>query len=375
MRIIVTLPWGQRLGGAEMMLQTVLDGAGETPHRLELVFFEDGPWPSELHEAGFAVDVIPTGRVRHAHRAARAVLRLAALLRRRRPDLLVNWMPKAQIYGGAAAAMAGIADRNVWWQHGISTGHWTDRAATALPALAVGCSSRAAAAAQQRLRPRRRTFVVAPGVPPPAADRVAAPASPPASPEPVVGIVGRLQPWKGQDRLLRAQALLREDGVRCHLLIVGGDAHGLSPRYARELPELVRRLGLDGSVTMTGHVEDPGPFMRRMDVLVNASDPEPFGIVLIEGMSRGIPVLAVGSGGPAEIVLDGETGVLARSGEPQALAEALRPLLESSELRSRLGAAGRERYTALYTAEAMRERFFAALESLLPGADPSAGAA
>ena len=53
---------------------------------------------------------------------------------------------------------------------------------------------------------------------------------------------------------------------------------------------------------MTGQVPDAGPYIERMDVLVNASDPEPFGIVLLEGMARGVPVLAVNSGGPAEFI-------------------------------------------------------------------------
>ena len=61
---------------------------------------------------------------------------------------------------------------------------------------------------------------------------------------------------------------------------------------------------------------DAGPYIERMDVLVNASRPEPFGIVLLEGMARGVAVLAVDSGGPSEIVDGGRTGVLVPSGEP-----------------------------------------------------------
>jgi glycosyltransferase involved in cell wall biosynthesis len=104
-----------------------------------------------------------------------------------------------------------------------------------------------------------------------------------------------------------------------------------------------------------------------MDVLVNASDPEPFGIVLLEAMSRGVAVVAVDSGGPAEFITDGETGVLARSGEPAALADALEPLLGSSERRASLARAGRESFLRDYTDVAMRKRFFDALELVLNG--------
>jgi glycosyltransferase involved in cell wall biosynthesis len=176
--------------------------------------------------------------------------------------------------------------------------------------------------------------------------------------------VGRLQPWKGQDRLLRAQALLRERGIRFHTLIVGGDAHGLSSEYAESLQPLVAQLGLGDAVTMTGQVPDAGPYIELMDILVNASDPEPFGIVLLEAMARGVAVVAVDSGGPAELIEDRRTGLLASSGEPAALAQALEPLLASPRLRQEIGRAGRERFLRDFTDIAMRKRFFAELEAL-----------
>ena len=79
MRIIVTVPWGQRLGGAEAMLQAVLDGAKQSGHELELVFFEPGPWPDELIEAGFRVEVIQAGRLRQVHRWITTVIALAGI--------------------------------------------------------------------------------------------------------------------------------------------------------------------------------------------------------------------------------------------------------------------------------------------------------
>ncbi len=370
MRILLTVPWGERLGGAEVMLQTILDGASASGHELELVFFQAGPWPDELRDAGFRVEVIPTGRVRQLHHLIASIVHLRKLLRERDPDLIVNWIAKAQVYCAPAATLAGMHERVVWWQHDIPRGHWLDRAATALPAIAVGCSSSTSARAQEQLRPRRRTFVVAPGTRAPQAPS-ALPADAPAASlslptdATVVGLVGRLQPWKGQDRLLRAQAILRERGHPIHTLLVGGDAHGLSTEYAQSLGPLVERLGLDGAVTMTGQVADAGPYVARMDILVNASDPEPFGIVLLEAMARAVPVVAVDAGGPREIVEDSRTGLLAPSGDPVALADTLEPLLASVELRARIGQAGRERFAQDFTDVAMRERFFHQLEALV----------
>jgi glycosyltransferase involved in cell wall biosynthesis len=368
MRVLVTLPWGERLGGAEELLQVVLEGARDSGHEIEPVFLRGGPWATELSELGLRVGVIESGRLREAHRWLATVVRLARLFRRRRPDLIVNWSPKTQLYGSPAALLAGMRDRVIWWQQGLpERPAWIDRAATALPAIAVGCYCRAAAEAQERISPARRTIVWYPGT------RAAAPAAGREGPlelpqgVPIVGLVGRLQPWKGQDRLLRAQAILRERGRDMHLVLVGGDAYGLSPEYAASLPQLVRSLGLESAVTLTGQVPDAGPYMEQMDVLVNASDPEPFGAVLIEAMARSVAVVAVDSGGPAEFIEHGRTGVLASSGEPGALADALEPLLASEEMRNSLARAGHELFERDFTEVAMRRRWFSSLEALAAG--------
>jgi glycosyltransferase involved in cell wall biosynthesis len=392
MRILITVPWGHRLGGSEEMLQTALDGARAAGHELELVFFEDGPWAHELRDRGFHVEVIAAGRLRQAHKLIATVLRLARVLRRRRPELIVNWQPKMHLYGAPAAMLVGMGDRLVWWQHGIPRRELVDRLATKLPVLAIGCSSSASVRAQVQLHPVRPTFVVAPGTRVPdlpqamgderqqVADSQAngvpgahvsdthldsPPLQVPAG-VPVVGLIGRLQPLKGQDRLLEAQALLRERGYEIHTLLVGGDAHGLSPEYADSLPATIGRLGLEDAVTMTGQVPDAGPYIEQLDVLINASDPpEAFGIVLLEAMARGVAVVAVDAGAPAEFIEDGRTGVLARSGEPDALADALERVLGAPELRGAIAAAGRERFMRDYTDAAMRERFYRQLERLV----------
>ncbi len=378
LRLLFTLPWATRSGGAEEMLQALVAGGPAHGYESELVFLQDGPWPEQLRAEGVAVHVLGAGRVRELHLGARAVLRLARILRSRRPDVIVNWVAKTQLYGAPAAVLAGIGDRVVWWQHAIPSDHWLDRAATALPAVAIGCTSHAAAEAQRGIRPARPMFVVAAGTSAPErgeGDSAAVGTAMGELPSGtlVVGLVARLQPWKGQDRLVRAAALLRERGHEVHVLLVGGDSWALAPEYASELPRLIAELGMGDHVTMTGEVADAGPYIDRMDVLVNASDPEPFGIVLLEAMAREVAVVAVDSGGPREIVDDGVTGVLARSGEPAALADAIEPLLSSGELRARLAAAGRERFLAEFTEEAMCRRFAEQMGSLVAARDAIGG--
>jgi glycosyltransferase involved in cell wall biosynthesis len=346
------------------MLQALLEGGQANGYELQLVFLEPGPWPERLRQSGIHVDVIPAGRIRQPHRWIAAVSQLARIMRRAEPDLIIDWAAKTHLYGAPAAMRSGMADRVLWWQHAIPHRNWIDQCATLLPAIAIGCTANAAAEAQRRMSPSRPMFVMAAGTSVPPRRAEPDPLELPAG-VPVIGLVGRLQRWKGQDRLLRAQAILRERGHDSHVVIVGGDSFGLEPEYASSLPRIVGELGLADSVTMTGEVADAGPYIEQMDVLVNASDPEPFGIVLLEGMARGVAVVAVDAGGPTEILTDGVTGMLARSGAPGDLADALEPLLRSPRLRGEIGEAGRARFACEFTDEAMCKRFVDHLNRLI----------
>jgi glycosyltransferase involved in cell wall biosynthesis len=369
-RVVIIVPMGERLGGAENMLWTFLRHVDRGRVEPVVVFLQRGPFESEVRALGFRTLVLEAGRLRQAGTTLGVVLSLAGFLRGEYPDLVLNWMAKSQLYGAPAAALARMSDRVVWWQHLIPDGHWMDQVATRLPARAVGCSSHASAHAQRRQQPRRRTFVVHPGI------ESGTPFSREdvralrrrlgiAEDSAVVGIVGRLQRWKGQDRFLHAVALLHERGHKVHGLVVGGDAFDLAPAYQRSLGDLARDLALSENVTFTGHVRHVEPYIHAMDVLVNASIGEPFGIVLLEAMAAGVPVVAVGSGGPTEIVEDERTGLLVETGDPVDLAGAIERLLQDESLRRRLAGAGRGRFQDSFTAQHMARRLQDELESLM----------
>jgi glycosyltransferase involved in cell wall biosynthesis len=369
MKILVVAPWGEALGGAETMLLALLDHSATSGVEYEVVFLHDGPFVDESRRRGAGTWVVEAGRLRLAHRFARTIRELARIIDATGPDVVLAWSPKTHLYAAPAAARARHRASLVWWQHGVPDGHWLDSLATALPADAVGCSSRAAAAAQAQKRPRRRTFVVHPGIDLPAAhdglgirERLGV-----AQDALVIGIVGRLQPWKGQDRFVRALALLRARGHHVVGLVVGGDAYGLSPDYARDLEALIDSLGMRPHLRMTGQVDDALPYVQAMDVLVNASETEPFGIVLLEAMASAVPVVAVGRGGPTEIVEPGRSGVLVDSGSPEHLAGGLEALVADAALRRHLAAGSRQAYLESFSAATMAETLGRELRSVIRG--------
>jgi glycosyltransferase involved in cell wall biosynthesis len=367
MKVVITAPLAERLGGAENMLWTLLRHVDRQRIQPFVVFFEDGPLREEVAELGIPTAVVRTGRLRQLWRVPVAISGLASVLRRERPDIVLNWMAKSQLYGSPAALLSGFGARVVWWQHGISHRNWMDRLATLLPARAVACSSRAAASAQQRLRPRRKTLVIHPGIelPPASAADARAGLNIPED-HFVIGIVGRLQPDKRQDRVIQALNILRARGRAVHGLIVGGDAWNLAPEYEPHLHSLVRELGLDAAVSFTGQVADAMPLIASLDVLVNASVTEGCPLVLLEAMALGTPIVAIAdSGGPAEVIEPNASGLLSPSSDPFELADKLDRLITSSALRRRLAEGGRERFLEAFTADRMARAFERSFEELL----------
>jgi glycosyltransferase involved in cell wall biosynthesis len=369
MKLLVTVPWAERAGGAENILWTFLRHVDRLRFEPKLVFFKDGPFVGEVRRLGLQAVVLPSGRLRELQRGARVVRALADLIRREQSDLVVNWSAKTHLYGAIAARMASASEQVIWWQHGIPDGHWLDRLATALPARAIGCYCGDARHAQSRLRPRRPSFVVHPGIDAPPrlseSERLGLRAKL-GLPEtrPVIGIVGRLQPWKGQHRLLIALAYLIRANHSVHGLIVGGNAYDLSPGYEPYLHRLASTLGIADHVTFTGQVPDAGKYVQVMDVFVNASIQEPFGIVLLEAMAAGLPTVAFASGGPREIIEPGRSGLLVEDITDEGLAAAIERLLLDPELRVRLGVGGKDRFQQRFTAERMTRDLEAKFEQL-----------
>jgi glycosyltransferase involved in cell wall biosynthesis len=246
-------------------------------------------------------------------------------------------------------------------------GDLIERAATALPAEVVITCSREAVRAQESLRPRRPTALATPGIEPPALlddarlAELRADVGVPASPT-VVGISGRLVRWKNQDAVLRAVDLLRKQGRDVHALVVGGEGHGHDAGYGRELEQLAASLGIQEHVTFTGHRNDAVALAQLMDVAVNASDPEPFGLVVLEALAGRRPVVAVNRGGPAEVIDNGVTGALVPTPTPEALAGALAPLVDDPARRHRMGAAGREQVLSRFSLKRFAEGVRAALD-------------
>lgn len=152
----------------------------------------------------------------------------------------------------------------------------------------------------------------------------------------LVGIVGQLTQRKGQLELIEAFAETLKKTPNAVLLIVGSPLFNRDYEYEETLKATAVKLGIAERVRFLGEREDVPALMQALDLLVVNSIIEPFGLVVIEAMASGTPVLAAMSGGIPELIEHGRTGWLFPQGDKQALATGISKLLESPSLRLRL---------------------------------------
>ena len=159
-----------------------------------------------------------------------------------------------------------------------------------------------------------------------------------------MGILARLEPYKGHMHILEAMEMLRREGRRCKLLIAG------SGGYEEELRKAVKEKGLTDDVRFLGFVSDVAPFLSILDVQLNASyGTETSSLSILEGMSMGLPAIVSSYGGNPWLIDDGEDGIIFENRNSSALKAAIAKLMDEPEtlrsMQKRATEIFRERFT------------------------------
>jgi glycosyltransferase involved in cell wall biosynthesis len=363
-RRVLFVDHAMALGGAEISLLMLLEGLYDAQWEPHLAC-SGGPLAERAMAQGIPVHLAPLPRLRRSWRApldlAVGARALGRTLRAIGADVLVAFSVRAALYAAPAAALTGtpyIWYRNDLWLGGSAPRHRRIERLGKLPLCALAArvvaNSRATAQEQpckaklrivyngirvQRFGPGLdgRAFREAHGIPLDA---------------PVLGIVGRLNPVKGQDRFLRVLARVLDAIPQAWGLVVGGAIFG-EDAYADRLLALAQELGLAERVTFTGQVEDPTAALAATDLFVQPCDPEALGLVNLEAMAMGKTLVGYSQGSLPEIVVDGETGRLTPPGDEEALAQAAIEVLRDPALRAAWGRAGRVRAEACFDVDRM----------------------
>jgi glycosyltransferase involved in cell wall biosynthesis len=346
--LVITLA---EVGGAQSYVAALLPALAE---RYEVVLAAHGEGPLPAAAAAAGARFVPLRHVRRPIRPWRdlaGLVELSRLLRRERPQILHASSSKAGVLGRLAAVATRVPIR-FFTVHG-----WAFSAYSGLPSLLYRVTDRLmaplttvticvsenelAAGLEAGTCSAERTVVIRNAVDVSAASRARHDRA-----TPRLIAVGRLKAPKDFVTLIRAFAALPKGSFEA--LIVGdGPDRGV-------VEDEIRRLGLEERVRLAGERSDVPALLADSDLFVLSSRSEGLPVSVLEAMAAELPVVASGVGGLAELVVDGETGILVPPGETRALAAALGRLVGDRELRRRLGAAGRARAEALFDLAAFR---------------------
>jgi len=282
-----------------------------------------GPVSDQIAAAGVSVSAFDA----KGPRDARVVARLHKLIAREHIDTVFSFL----IHANGAAAAVSLFARNVRFLQSIQTTqpdpkwHWKVQklAQRAAEKIVVPSPSVAQIARECCNVPEKKIIVIPNAID--LDDFRKSGVSPP-SPEFPIGFLGRLDPIKRVPDLVKAMRNVPHG----HLHIFGdGPERG-------EIAKTADQPGLKDRVTLHGAVQRPQDALARIQLLVLPSAAEGFGLVLIEAMAAGIPVVATNVAGIRDVVKDGETGLLVPPGDPQQLAQAINRLIGDAMLRNRL---------------------------------------
>jgi glycosyltransferase involved in cell wall biosynthesis len=165
----------------------------------------------------------------------------------------------------------------------------------------------------------------------------------------VAGLIGRLDPKKGQDIAIKAMATLNRSGHRLHLLLIGDQSFAEGDAYALEIHQLVDELRMNDYVHFFPHQANVEWAYAALDVFVLASKSECYGMVTVEALVSGLPVIGTNDGGTISLIDHGRNGFLVAPRDVDALANALTTLLENRDQALRMGASAQEEAVMKYS--------------------------
>jgi glycosyltransferase involved in cell wall biosynthesis len=306
-----------------------------------------GRLSQELLETGARVHQLGEARTRKPWTVWSARAHLRALLAEHSFDVVMCHMAWSMAMFGSTARRSG--SRLAYWAHDAAKGsHWLERwAGRRSPDIVIG-NSRYTEGTVPLLFPQAPCKIIFyPVMPtqPPDAQRCRADIRQQlgATPATVAIIqVSRMEAWKGHHLHLDALAKLKDD-PRWICWMVGGAQRPAEQEYMREIQDKATRLGIGGRVRFLGQRSDVPNLLAAADIFSQPNlGAEPFGIVFIEALAAGLPVVTTAMGGPQEII-DESCGIVAPPGDADGVAAALRRLIDSADLRSRLGQHGPQR--------------------------------
>lgn len=359
-----------KLSGGEILLLNLLNHWDYPGYKPVVVLGEDGPLYSRLVESGIETHILPLsqdlvgarknsldtkgiiGKISSLGRLWTYTWRLSRLMRRSRARLVHTNSLKADLLGGIAGRLAGVPV--VWHIHDRIAADYLPGSMVRLFRFAAKFIPHHIICVSQAVRdtfpslPNNRVTVVHNGIPV-NSELLASSQKPLNISAPVIGLIARISPWKGQDVFVESAFLVKKTFTGARFQIIGAPLFE-EVDYERKLIERISALGLEDTVELLGFRSDVEDVISKLDIVVHASTvDEPFGLCIIEGMLASKPVIATRGGAIPEIMEDGTSGLMVPKGDAEALAVAIQTILANEDMASQLGRQGRQRVLDKFT--------------------------
>lgn len=379
-RVLFINGTGER-AGAERMLVHLLSNLDRKLFEPSVAFLGKGPFVDEVAALGVRViEIGEAGRLRQLRKWKPTIRAIRSAIAQTQAQIVHAVGEKMSIYAGRAAAAEGIPC--IAWLHdapgaGGLSGLLAQAALRRTPIeRIVTCARWMEEDFNAKLRLGASAIpncLDLPSLPGPNDSMGQIKAQAEWGPDVmVISHFARLQRWKGTEVFLRSAARIASANENVRFLVVGDALFGREIEYRLELHELAAQLGLEGKLIFTGFRNDALEIMAESDVVVHSSiEPDPFPLVVLEGMALGRPVVASRTRGPEEAIEDGVTGLLTPPRDVEALTDALSRLIESPELRESLGNRAYRQAQKRFSAPLMAYRFESLYQTILEDA-PSA---
>lgn len=313
MKLLYVSP-NSELGGAERILDTLIKYHHPDQFEIYIVLMGPGSLEEKWKKMGATVLQVPPFRFRQVGSLLKAQWAFRKILKDFDIELIHSTMAYGHLFAGPVALSLKVPE--VWFQHG-PVGKTLDRLAGFVPTKNILCNSKFTENQQQALAKAKSSVVYGP---------VEIPAITSGAREEIrisfrknfdIGSekflclhVARLDAWKGQENFIKAIELAHHSNPNIQALIVGGSALGSSD-YEKKLKNLVQDKNLENVIGFTGFLSSVQEAFFSADLFVHCSiQAEPLGLSILEALAAGCPVIAADQGGPLEVIIDQQSGIL-----------------------------------------------------------------
>ena len=374
---ILILHGSSDLYGASKILLVTVNFLKKRGHHVTVILTEDGPLVACLQQAGAELVFIRLGILRRKYKSVQGILNRLSVLRKayyaikqviREKNISLVYSNTTAVLAGAFAAKS-LGIKHVWHVHeiiehpkllyrflGKLLNHYSDIVIVVSEAVKKSWGK---FVAQDKMHVIYNGIDYTPYLQLSGKLRTETGISDDTI---IIGMIGRVHPWKGQEYFLQIAAELSKKYTHLRFVMIG-DAYPGNEYLYKRLDRIIKEKNIGTLVTDLGYRADAAELLSGFDIFVLPStSPDPFPTVILEAMASAKPVVATAQGGPLEMVDENITGLLIEPDNPYQASLMIEKLVTDKQLRIKMGEAGRKKVLATYSSEAFENKMIKVLE-------------